>query len=486
MDVSALNIMDLEDDQLKPYFMHSTVVFDSSALLEIYNYPLATRHQLYDNVFSLFTNRLWLPSHVMYEYRKNRKHVIEKPIKTYKSLTHPTSNKSDDGYVKKINDSLIEIEKMTRDTVGGQLNALIEFTKNSDKHPFMNAGVHTEFVTAVELFQQNIQSLKSSLSSYIEKIEDFKSQQEVAIKKTLVHDDLEQYIMENFSGGTKFTYKQLLAIAVEGKFRYDEKIPPGYEDQSQKIGLQKYGDLIIWKEILQYAGTNKKDVIFVTNDGKDDWWEFEVKSRKTIPRHELIKEFHDTTDQTVLMYRPDSFYHLAKINLDANITDDSLEVISESQMNNNAHLRSEHIETVLFDWLESETTIQVESMHPVIDNARLRVDFKGLNNVNKVVFGEFKYLVNGTLSKILSSSNRGIEYFKALVSIVDYPIDFIFIYAFRTKNQAIKARTVIQDYLSDNTSVDFINDSLFYVIFGYISEGRFHLEFSDYPELVEK
>ena len=51
---------------------------------------------------------------------------------------------------------------------------------------------------------------------------------------------------------SRFNPSNVETHAREGKFRYSEKIPPGYMDEykNKKDGLQKYGDLFAWKQIL--------------------------------------------------------------------------------------------------------------------------------------------------------------------------------------------------------------------------------------------
>ena len=55
-----------------------------------------------------------------------------------------------------------------------------------------------------------------------------------------------------------------------GKFRYKNRIPPGFEDFSK--GNNSFGDLVIWFEILSYC--DRHDIekgILITNDTKKDW-----------------------------------------------------------------------------------------------------------------------------------------------------------------------------------------------------------------------
>jgi len=74
-------------------------------------------------------------------------------------------------------------------------------------------------------------------------------------------------------------------------------------DDEDKYGIQKYGDLIIWKEILAIAKEKNKSVIFITNDVKEDWYESHDKNENPkCPRHELIKEFQETVGHDVWLY----------------------------------------------------------------------------------------------------------------------------------------------------------------------------------------
>lgn len=78
----------------------------------------------------------------------------------------------------------------------------------------------------------------------------------------------------------------------EGKKRYEMNIPPGFMDAKKKDGVSKYSDLIIWKEVLQYAKSNNKNIIFVTDDMKMDWWEI-INGNQQF-HHKLISDFKNT------------------------------------------------------------------------------------------------------------------------------------------------------------------------------------------------
>lgn len=63
-----------------------------------------------------------------------------------------------------------------------------------------------------------------------------------------------------------------------GQTRYTQDLPPGYRDRikedSEKKGSNKFGDLILWEEVLAHvAGTpSTQTVVVLTRDRKDDWF----------------------------------------------------------------------------------------------------------------------------------------------------------------------------------------------------------------------
>ena len=77
----------LTDKKEEKLWKESIIVFDSSALLDIYFLPKVSRTKIYSEIFEKLPDRLWLPSHVEYEYLKNRECSIIKPItEKYKPL----------------------------------------------------------------------------------------------------------------------------------------------------------------------------------------------------------------------------------------------------------------------------------------------------------------------------------------------------------------------------------------------------------------
>ena len=99
----------------------------------------------------------------------------------------------------------------------------------------------------------------------------------------------------------------------EGKKRYERKIPPGYKDndKSKRGDNSEYGDYFAWEEILAFSKEKKTDIIYVTNDQKEDWWNI-IKGKTLGPRVELKKEFFEKTSKNFLLYTMNSFINYMK------------------------------------------------------------------------------------------------------------------------------------------------------------------------------
>ena len=111
----------------------------------------------------------------------------------------------------------------------------------------------------------------------------------------------------------KWKAEQFATIKKEGDDRYSKKIPPGYKDAKKDSGdLDKFGDLIIWKEMMAKAKADKRPVIFISDDVKEDWWWIH-KGRKLGPRPELVEEFKNESGQGFHIYEFSQFLRFAAI-----------------------------------------------------------------------------------------------------------------------------------------------------------------------------
>lgn len=259
------------------------IVLDTNAICTIYRMTKDTQETMLD-IFEYLKDKLWIPGHVLYEYKKNRVEVINEPIgKWYGNPDFFNNN-----YLQQLHTFINKIEEQRY------------------YHPYFDD-------VELEAFKKSVKEISASIE-YIKQIvldEFSKRKSEI---KTLKDSDFILEKILTLSSGKEFSFSEKIEIMKEGKWRYKQELPPGYMDFSEKHGIQKYGDLIIWKEILNKAKTENKSIIFVTNDTKEDWYEEHRKKKTPIcPRHELLLEFMEMTEKDIWFYTLDQFVEKLEI-----------------------------------------------------------------------------------------------------------------------------------------------------------------------------
>lgn len=103
------------------------------------------------------------------------------------------------------------------------------------------------------------------------------------------------------------TVESCLVSSCNLRYRYN--LPPGYEDAKTKEGIDKFGDLIMWKQIIKKSPEiTKKHIIFVTSDTKPDWFHKSNQNEVVKPREELISEFkHYNREKEVIIIPFENF-----------------------------------------------------------------------------------------------------------------------------------------------------------------------------------
>lgn len=237
-------------------------VVDANVILNVYKYSPNTADQLIKTLTN-FSDRLWVPNQAALEFQKNRLNIIHSQKEAFTQLK----------------DNLIESR-----------NQLISNFKKYSRHPTL---LVQDYTTKIENF-------------YSEIIEDLDS-------KSLSHpdlmgsDNLLDKITFLFDGkvGDCYSSEKIQEIKKCGSQRFELKIPPGYEDIKKNTG-EKFGDLIIWKQILDFSKEKQKPIILITDDGKEDWWHI-FKGKTIGPRVELIREIWDFSNVKFHMYNTDQF-----------------------------------------------------------------------------------------------------------------------------------------------------------------------------------
>jgi len=234
-------------------------VFDTNVILNLYRYSAKTRNSLLE-AFENLKDRIWIPYQVAYEYMNKRCEVIYETVQRYDQFAR-------------------EIETFTSKAV-----ETLRLTSGDEESSELKRYLHKWLDTNKD---SNLLVVSADEDEILNKI---------------------LLIFEN-RVGNKIDEVELNQIKAEGKTRYAQSIPPGYKDDKKKNSSDDnnaYGDLIIWKQILNYAQTNKVGIVYVTHDQKEDWWNI-VKGKTIGPRIELRREFATEANQNFHMYSMNSF-----------------------------------------------------------------------------------------------------------------------------------------------------------------------------------
>lgn len=273
------------DEEFKSLWEKGIFVFDTNFLLDLYRYSEQTCTYLL-NIVEELGDRVWIPYHVCKEYHKNLNYTIATQVSKYEE----------------------------------SIKTLLSFRKQIDEkrsHSFLTQQLHAEIIEFCQKIDVELSSKKN------------------IVKELLVENPNKIKLAELLQNkiGKPFTADELSQIYEEGESRYLKKIPPGYLD-SKKPNPDRYGDLIIWKEILRKNSTINCPIIFVTNDKKEDWF-LEELGFIIGPRPELVDEFIKTRADLIYFYRTDQFLKYASTYLstpeDAEAVKEIGEIISQNR-----------------------------------------------------------------------------------------------------------------------------------------------------------
>lgn len=238
-------------------FRDAIIVLDTNILLDLYRVSPKTSKELIEIIKKL-GDRIWIPYQVALEYHRELFNVVEGQINKYK-------------------DAAAAIESIRKTFL------------EKRSHPFLPDGLHS---SATKIFDELLNFFETQ-----------KNELENIIMEDSVKDELCQLL--NAKIGDCFNTEELDRIYQEGEERFSIHMPPGFMD-NKKPGNEKYGDLVVWKEILRKSKEAGKPVLFVTDDAKEDWF-MEFRGKTYGPHPQLMKEFKDVTGHDIYIYTLERF-----------------------------------------------------------------------------------------------------------------------------------------------------------------------------------
>ena len=240
---------------------------DANVLLHCLRHPFAVREELL-RLFDVLKSSLWIPYQVGLEFHRNRLDVELGAQDVY--------------------DVLLKDQEAVLDKARERLRQL-------RAHPTINVAKE---LAALDMFSTDFRARMAAAQAA-------HPAEEIAGAVARLTKLLDGRI------GEKWKPEQFATLKKEGEDRYAKKIPPGYKDAKKDSGeFDKFGDLIIWKEMTEKAKADKQPIIFISDDAKEDWWWIH-RGRKLGPRPELVEEFKGESDQDFHIYEFSQFLRFA-------------------------------------------------------------------------------------------------------------------------------------------------------------------------------
>jgi len=281
----------LSEKQFEELWRNCIFVLDTNVLLHLYSYSPQTYAE-FINLLSQISNRLWIPHQVALEYHFNRLTTIRQQEQTYKEVTSI------------LNKTLARLKQ-----------------KVSGEHLSIDAR------SLLSKIKETFASIKEELSEWNENHPDL-----------YTRDNIRDDITNLFQGkvGEPYSQERLNEIYEHGADRYEFKIPPGYGDHTKKDikrfeGLEiqdKYGDLILWFQIIDKAKDSESPVIVITDDQKEDWW-WKFSGHTLGPRPEMVSEISREAEADFYMYTAHQFIKYAGEYLEFQITQEAIDEVQD-------------------------------------------------------------------------------------------------------------------------------------------------------------
>lgn len=264
------------------------IVLDANIFLAVYRLP----HSAAEAFISILKHekilkRLFIPHQVAEEFFRNRITVISDQVK----------------YAQEVMDLLKAHQKSLQDEINAKIRK---------HHPLLNRdSMNEEIVGMVDSIEKKFKETQDKYPINLD--EDPFLSEIMILMNGRIGDELEEE-----------AYKKAITEATRRK---NEKIPPGYKDDS-------IGDYLIWEQMMIRSLSESKHILFVTEDAKNDWW-LNIRGEKQNAHPFLRKEFRERTKCEVYFLSLEAFQKWADayldISSDSSLQDALTEPLTDSQ-----------------------------------------------------------------------------------------------------------------------------------------------------------
>lgn len=324
------------ESDFKKYWNDGVIVLDTSLLLFLKQCDKKLAIDIID-ILMFKKDNIWIPAHVKEEFYNNKQH---------ERIQSGACGRINE-FKKRLNSSIDKVKntfsELAQETLSEGYDTLSDVLGQVDINSmFLNSLSQFEF-KASTLTDENREFLRSGI------VETFYN---IVFSKT----------------ATPLSEAEIHSIEEEGNWRYQNQIPPGYKDK-KKNNENDYGDLIIWKEILNKSKEQNKPILFITRDKKIDWFNLNGKDIES-PRQELFEEVKEQCGifKDVNIVYLDDYVKMSysSVNKDIDVLlaklkkDDALIMRIEENLN-------ENLFTVIQDQLSDELRSKTDSDYIELD-----------------------------------------------------------------------------------------------------------------------
>lgn len=239
---SVEHIFSYKMDDPEELLKDSIVVLDTNVLLVPYKLKSQDLNEI-EKVYGQLSqeSRLFLPEHVAREFAVNKQTKLADLYKT-------------------VNDRLVKIPSVPDAAI---LNDLDEYKELDKEFKALNK--------RLDIYNQSVKKLAKQIKDW--------SWNDPVLNMYSKFFDKEALVNHKISDEE---------VGKELARRQKHNIAPGYKDKSKDVNAA--GDLNVWLTILELGDALKRNVIFVSEDRKPDWWN-QSNGGPFSPKFELVNEY---------------------------------------------------------------------------------------------------------------------------------------------------------------------------------------------------
>jgi len=254
------------------------VAVDTNVLLSLYRYNEATVNDLL-RLLGQLGDRLFVPNQVLREFWRNRQSVLGSPLAANRDLGA----------------ALAKNAASSRDAVTRWAKSLA-----------LDAEFRDGLLERVADFYTDLAAQTQSNGAL-----------RVQAGTPTAEDPVLQRLERILEGrvGVALPVDRWKEAVAEGNRRVVAEEPPGYRDDDKLGGESEEeaaGDYLVWRQLMDQSAAQGLDLILVTSDTKEDWWE-KAREVNVGPRRELLDEFRSETSRRVHFLEPADFLDRAPV-----------------------------------------------------------------------------------------------------------------------------------------------------------------------------